>query len=216
MSPDTLSEIQKAVLQGEDDSALDLIRQALAASISPLAIINEAIVPGIVEAGYLWNKGIYFLPEVVLSAETFREAMGLLAPLISPHEVKTAGKIVIGTVAGDVHTLGKRIVVTMLQAAGYEVVDLGEDVPNTTFINRVREYQPDILGLGSYMTTTNRAMEEIIRNLEANGLRSQVKVLIGGASTSQEYASKIGADAWGRDAVDAVAKARHLIRNKPK
>jgi len=208
---DILLEIKKAVLEGEDDLAYDLAQKALKEEIEPLRIVNEGVVSGIEEAGVLWKKNEYFLPDVVMSAEAFKMAMEVIEPHLSAEEFGTTGKVVIGTVAGDMHTLGKIIVMVMLRSVGFEVIDVGEDVSIATFIEKVKELKPNILGLGCYMTTTMLDMKDIIMKLQENGLRNSVKVMIGGVPTSQEFADEIGADAWGKDAVDAAEKAKKIM-----
>lgn len=208
---ETLKKLKKAVVEGEDDLALSLAQQSLEEGDQPLAIVNEAIVAGIQEAGELWKKSEYFLSDMIMSAEAFRVAMEVVEPNIAAGETSTAGKLVIGTVAGDMHDLGKMMVIAMLRGAGFHVIDLGEDVPTETFIDKVKELKPDILGLGCYMTTTMVEMRTVIKHLEENGLRGSVKVMIGGVPTSQEYANESGADAWGKDALDAVEKAQRLM-----
>lgn len=208
---ETLKKLKKAVVEGEDDLALSLAQQSLEEGAQPLAIVNEAIVAGIQEAGELWKKSEYFLSDMIMSAEAFRVAMEVVEPNIAAGETSTAGKLVIGTVAGDMHDLGKMMVIAMLRGAGFHVIDLGEDVPTETFIDKVKELKPDILGLGCYMTTTMVEMGTVIKHLEENGLRGSVKVMIGGVPTSQEYANESGADAWGKDALDAVEKAQRLM-----
>ncbi len=206
-----LKKLKKAVVEGEDDLALSLAQQSLEEGAQPSAIVNEAIVAGIQEAGELWKKSEYFLSDMIMSAEAFRVAMEVVEPNIAAGETNTAGKLVIGTVAGDMHDLGKMMVIAMLRGAGFHVIDLGEDVPTEIFIDKVKELKPDILGLGCYMTTTMVEMGIVIKHLEESGLRGSVKVMIGGVSTSQEYANESGADAWGKDALDAVEKAQRLM-----
>lgn len=208
---ETLKKLKKAVVEGEDDLALSLARKSLEEGAQPLAILNEAIVAGIQEAGELWKKNEYFLSDMIMSVEAFRAAMEVVEPNIAAGETGTTGKLVIGTVAGDMHDLGKMMVIAMLRGAGFHVIDLGEDVPTETFIDKVKELKPDILGLGCYMTTTMAEMETVIKHLEESGLRDSVKVMIGGVPTSQEYANESGADAWGKDALDAVEKAQLLM-----
>ena len=146
-----------------------------------------------------------------MSTEAFRIAMEVIEPHLSAGQIGSAGKVLIGTVAGDMHNLGKKIVIDMLRCANFNVTDLGEDVPAATFIDRVKESKPDILGLGCYMTTTMPEMTNIITGLKHGGLRDNVKVIVGGVPISQEFADEIGADAWGKDAFDAVEKARQLL-----
>lgn len=210
--PETLQALKKAVLEGEDDLALSLVRQSLQEGSPPLRIVSQAVVPGIQEAGELWKKNVYFQSDVIMSVEAFRVAMEVVEPLLTAIDTGQARKVLIGTVAGDMHNLGKMIVVAMLRGAGFSVTDLGEDVPTATFIESVKKLQPDILGLGCYMTTTMLEMKEVLKVLKDSGLRDSVKVLVGGVPTSQKFADEIGADGWGKDALDAVEKARQLAK----
>lgn len=205
-----LQALKKAVLDGEDESALSLVQEALREGSQPAALVSEAIVPGIQEAGERWKENRYFQSDVIMSAEAFRVAMGVVEPLLTSPGTDTARKVAIGTVAGDMHNLGKTIVIAMLRGAGFRVTDLGEDVPVAAFLDAVKDLEPDILGLGCYMTTTMLGMTEVMRGLKDRGLRERVKVMIGGVPTSQEFADQIGADGWGRDALDAVDKAMKL------
>jgi len=209
--PDILDDLKQAVLEGEDDEAQRLSQQALDEGIHPMDIADKAIVAGIQEAGVLWKQNKYFQTDMIMSAEAFRAAMEVVEPYLSSTEHDHAGTFVIGTVSGDMHNLGKMMVVVMLRGAGFLVVDLGEDVSQNTFIEKVRELKPDILGLGCYMTTTILEMENVIRGLEENGLRHNVKVIIGGVPMTQKIADEVGADAWGKDALDAVEKAKMLM-----
>lgn len=209
--PYSAEKLKNAILEGEDDLSLDLVRKALDRGAEPLDLVHRAIVPGIQEAGDLWKKNRYFQSDVIMSAEAFRVAMEVVEPLIIVGETGNSRKVAIGTVAGDMHNLGKIIVIAMLRGADFNVIDLGEDVPTGAFIDAVKELKPDILGLGCYMTTTMREMAEVIRRLNKSELRDRVKVLIGGVPTSQEFADEIGADAWGRDALDAVDRAKQLM-----
>lgn len=207
----TLIDLKKAVLEGDDDIAQELAKKALNEGIAPMTIVNQGIVPGIQEAGELWKKNEYFHTDIILCAEAFRLAMEVIEPKLSTGEIGTSGKIVIGTVAGDMHNLGKIMVNATLRGGGFEVIDLGEDVKQDTFIQKVKELSPNILGLGCYMTTTMLEMKEIINKLNKEGLRNKVKIMIGGVPTSQEYADEIGADAWGKDAFDTVEIAKKLM-----
>ncbi len=206
-----LSNLKKAVLEGEDELAVSLSQEALKANLSPMDI-SKTIISGIGEAGELWKKNVYFQSDVVMSAEAFRAAMEIVEPHLSAGQSGSSGKVIIGTVAGDMHNLGKIMVIAMLRAARYEVIDLGEDVPGDTFIDKVKEIKPDILGLGCYMTTTMLEVKDIIKTLGEKGLRSGVKVMVGGVPTTQEFANECGADAWGKDALDSVEKAKQLTK----
>ena len=206
-----LDELKKAVLEGDEDIATNLARKALDKGIPPLNIVNEAIIPGIQDAGELWKRNEYFHTDIILCAEAFRLAMEVIEPKLSSGEIGTSGKVVIGTVAGDMHNLGKIMVDATLRGGGFEVIDLGEDVAQDTFIQKIKELNPNILGLGCYMSTTMLEIGSIIKRLESEGLRSKVKVLIGGVPCTQEFADEIGADAWGKDAFDSVEKAKKLM-----
>lgn len=207
----TLKELKLAIVQGDDEVASQKAAEALAEGLSPIAVMEEAVVAGIQEAGRLWSENRYFLPDVILSAGAFKAAMTVLQPKLSQASGAKYGRIVIGVVEGDMHDLGKAIVTAMLTGAGFEVIDLGVDVPMRTFIEKTRELKPDILGLGAYMTTTMLQMKDIIEELQAAGLRKQVKVMVGGVPTSEQFAQEIGADACGKDALDTVVKAQQLM-----
>ena len=160
-----LEELKQAIIEGEDDLALDLVQEALSENAEPLTLLNQAIIPGIQKAGDLWRKNVYFQSDVIMSTEAFRVVMEIVEPKLMSMETVKAKKVVIGTVAGDMHDLGKTIVIAMLRGAGFMVTDLGEDVPVDTFIAKVKDVKPDILGLGCYMTTTMPEIEEVIHNL---------------------------------------------------
>lgn len=209
---DTLEKLKVAVVEGDDVEAAATARQALADGTPALQVVNQAVVPGIQEAGRLWKENQYFLPDVVMSAEAFNAAMAVLEPHVAAGQIRTAGKVLIGTVAGDMHNLGKSIVGAMLRGAGFDVVDMGVDVPTAAFLDKAAEYKPDILGLGCYMTTTMLIIKDIIQQCQAQGLRSHMKIMVGGVPTSQAFADEVSADAWGKDALDSVTKALQLVR----
>jgi len=208
---ETLETLRKAIVEGDDDIATAQAQSALEVGLDPLEVLNRAIVAGIEEAGRLWNESVYFLPDVILSAGAFNAALRVVEPHLAADARHGIGRILFGVVEGDMHDLGKNIVVALLTGAGFEVVDLGVDVPSQTFIDKAKQMEPDIVGLGAYMTTTMRVMRDIIAGLTDAGLRHKVKVMVGGVPTSQAFADEIGADAWGMDAIDAVAKAKQMI-----
>ena len=203
--------ISKAVTEGEEEEAVRKVEEALKSGLPPIGIMQRGVVAGISKAGELWKANEYFLPDVIMAADAFKAAMAILKPRLKEGEgVRKGKKIVMGVVQGDVHDLGKSLVIAMLTSAGFEVIDLGIDVPLQKFIDAAREHQPHILGLGAYMTTTMLEMKGIIAELEKQGLRRKLKVMVGGVPTSQEFADQIGADAWGKDALDAIQKALKL------
>ena len=203
--------ISKAITEGEEEEAVRKVEEALKSGLPPIEIMQRGVVAGISKAGELWKANEYFLPDVIMAADAFKAAMAILKPRLKEGEgVRKGKKIVMGVVQGDVHDLGKSLVIAMLTSAGFEVIDLGIDVPLQKFIDAAREHQPHILGLGAYMTTTMLEMKGIIAELEKQGLRRKLKVMVGGVPTSQEFADQIGADAWGKDALDAIQKALKL------
>lgn len=212
MSEEMYRAIREAIVGGEDADAARLVKEALAADLPPLDILQNGAVAGITKTGELWKANEYFLPDVILSADAFKAAMEPLEPRLREDGAGLQEKkLVIGVVEGDMHDLGKSLVIAMLSSAGFEVIDLGIDVPVEKFIEAVKEHRPDIVGLGAYMTTTMLGMKEVIAGLESQGLRADVKVLVGGVPTSQEFADEVGADAWGKDALDAMQKALSLV-----
>jgi len=212
MNVELLQHISTAITEGEDEQAEKLVNEALQAELPPVDILNQGVVAGILKTGELWKNNEYFLPDVILSADAFKAAMGLLDPALRESGISRHGKkFVIGVVEGDMHDLGKSLVIAMLTSAGFEVVDLGIDVPLSKFIDAVKEHKPAIVGMGAYMTTTMLEMNDIIAELEGQGLRNDLKVMVGGVPTSQEFADEVGADAWGKDALDAMYKAMDLV-----
>jgi corrinoid protein of di/trimethylamine methyltransferase len=209
---DQLAGIQTAIVEGDDAQAAKLVQAALAGGLPPLDILNQGVLAGIKKTGELWAANKYFLPDVILSADAFKAAMTPLEPrLKAGRGSQPTHKFVIGVVQGDVHSLGKSLVIAMLISAGFEVIDLGIDVPKDRFIEAVKRYRPAILGLGAYMSTTMLEMKEIIAELKAQGLRDGLKVMVGGVPTSQEFADEVGADAWGKDAMLAMQEALGLV-----
>ena len=211
-----LKEIKDALINLDENKFLSLIDEALKRNIDVEKIVFQSMSEGMKEIGKLFEEGEYFLAEMIVAAEMFKKAMKILEPKLL-EKIKEAkklfkGRIVIGTVKGDIHDIGKSLVASMLRAAGYEVIDLGVDVPAEKFVEAVEKYKPDILGMSSLLTTTVHQMKEVIRLLKEKGLRSKVKVIIGGLATSPEYAKIIGADGWGKDAVHAIQLVDRLIR----
>ena len=211
MGEELYQAISKAVTEGEEEEAVKRVKEALKAGLPPVGIMQRGIVAGINRAGELWKANEFFLPDVILAADALKAAIVVLKPHLKEGEgLKKGKKVVIGVVQGDVHDLGKSLVIAMLTAAGFEVIDLGIDVPKQKFIDAAREQKPDILGLGAYMSTTMLEMKDIIVELDRQGLRRNLKVMVGGVPTSQEFADQVGADAWGKDALDALQKALKL------
>ena len=206
-----LEELKKAVLDGEDEKAAELTRKALEAGIEPGKILNEALVPAMEIVGKEYEEGKRYVPEMLISAEAMKAAMAVLRPKLVKSGVKLKGKVIIGTVEGDLHDIGKNLVAMMLEGAGFEVIDLGVDVTAERFIQAVKEHKPDVLGMSALLTTTMIHMPEVIAALKAAGLREQVKVIVGGAPITREYAEKIGADGYAPNAASAVELVKQLL-----
>ncbi len=208
-----LEALRLAIINGEKEEAEYLSNQAIKENIDPLIAISESVRKGLDVVGDAFRKGEFFLPELVMAGEAATASTAILEKALTTigSGKNTAGLIVIGTVYGDVHDIGKTLVSTLFKAAGFSVIDLGINIPAEKFIEAVKEHKPDILGLSSLLSTTVPEQEVIIRALKKAGLRSTVKVLVGGGAVTQDWADHIGADAYGQDATEAVDKGRWLL-----
>lgn len=213
MSAELLNQITTSLVEGDPDRTVELTRRALEAGMEPMSIIEVGLVPGMNIVGDKFSQGEYFLPHLIISAGGMQQAMELLEPELRARqqEVKVAGKVVIGTVHGDIHEIGKSLVGTMLSASGFQVYDLGVDVPAETFVAKVKETGANLVGLSALLTTTMVVQKEIIDALSAAGVREQVKVIVGGAPVTRSWASEIGADGYAEDAIEAVQLATRLM-----
>lgn len=213
MSIEILTQITTCIVDGERDTTIELTRQALEVGLEPMTIIDQGLMPGITIVGDKFSAGEYFLPNLVIAGTAMQKAMALLEPELRARQQtrEAAGTVVIGTVKGDIHEIGKSLVATMLSANGFEVHDLGVDVPTETFVAKVKETGADLLGLSALLTTTMTVQREVIEALEADGLRTQVKVMVGGAPVTQSWAERIGADGYAEDAIGAVRIAQQLL-----
>jgi corrinoid protein of di/trimethylamine methyltransferase len=213
MSFDLLSQITLSLVDGDPEMTVAATKQALAAGVEPLAIIDRGLVPGMRIVGEKFSCGEYFLPNLIVAANGMKQAMRLLEPELRTRRqsLQSPGTVVIGTVQGDIHEIGKSLVATMLAANGFEVHDLGVDVPIDKFVGAVRETKATLVGLSSLLTTTMVIQKKVIEALAHAGLRGQVKVMVGGAPVSRKWAEDIGADGYAEDAVDAVQLARTLV-----
>jgi len=205
------SEINESVVQGNSDKVLELIKVALESNVPAKEILDKGLIPGIAKVGNLFETGEYFLPELLVSGEAMSGALELLEPILNKADIPPAGKYLIGTAQGDVHNIGKNIVVMMLKGNGWDVTDMGVDVSPEEFCSVVEKGDFQILGLSSLLTMTMPSTENTINALKAAGLREKVKVMVGGAPVTQEWADKIGADGYAPDASSAVRIARVLI-----
>ena len=205
-----LKTIYDGVVEGDNASVQQNVQEALSGGIGASAILNEALIPAMAEVGRLFEEGEYFVPEMLISARAMKGAMATLKPYLQQAEVKFAGSVVIGTVKGDLHDIGKNLVSLMLEGAGFQVTDLGSDVTPEKYIAAVRETGANIVAMSALLTTTMVNMKATITALEEAGLREKVKVMIGGAPVTDNFAKQIGADGYAPDASRAVAVARAL------
>lgn len=207
---DILQTLAEKLYNGEDKEVADLVRQALSQGLAPDNILSNGLISGMDDVGRDFKAGDLFVPEVLIAARAMAAGMDVLRPLLADSDIKSAGKYVIGTVKGDLHDIGKNLVRMMLEGAGFETIDLGTDVDSNAFVNAVREHKPQLLGMSALLTTTMTQMKTTIDALEEAGLRSSVKIMIGGAPVTAAYAKQIGADAYAADAASAVDVAREL------
>jgi 5-methyltetrahydrofolate--homocysteine methyltransferase len=205
-----LNELYQHVIDGEASEVEAGVKSALAAGINPNTILHEALIPAMDEVGRRFENGDFFIPEMLISARTMQAGLSILKPYLVSGETKSTGKLAIGTVKGDLHDIGKNLVAMMLEGAGFEVHDLGVDVTPDSFVKAAQE-GVQIIGLSALLTTTMSNMGVTIDALKAAGLRDKVKIMIGGAPVTQNYADQIGADIFASDASSAVRAARQLV-----
>ena len=206
-----LKRVKQAVLAGEMEGIAELTNQALAQGVGAREILDQALTPAMDIVGEEYEKGDRYVPEMLISAETMKGAVTILKPLLVEAGVKARGKVVIGTVEGDLHDIGKDLVAMMLEGAGFEVVNVGVEVTAEEFLKAAKEHEPNIIGMSALLTTTMIHMPEVIEALKQAGLRNSIKVIIGGAPVTQEYADKIGADGYAPDAASATKLAKNLV-----
>lgn len=206
-----VQKIREAVLAGNMTDAATLTTQALSAGIDPATILNDGLISAMDVVGSEFESGIRFIPEMLISAEAMKAAMRVLRPQLVASGVASKGKVVIGTVEGDLHDIGKDLVCTMLEGAGFDTIDLGVEVTADRFVAAVREHSPDVVAMSALLTTTMVFMPKVIEALVEAGLRDSVKIVVGGAPVTAEYASKIGADGFAGDAAGAVVLAKKLF-----
>jgi trimethylamine corrinoid protein len=210
---DLIKQAAKAVLDGDEDAAIEVANKVIAKGVNPVEIINEGFTPGMIEVGNLFSKEDLSLPEVLLAAEAMQKAIDIMEPQIPRQQVaKKLGTVVIGTVEGDIHDIGKNIVVAMLRVYGFEVEDLGRDVPIKNFVEKAKDLKADIVASSALMTTTMQGQRRLEEALIKAGIRENVKTMVGGAAVTQEWADKIGADGYAEDVNEGVIKAKELIK----
>lgn len=214
MSIELFEAMAKSVLDGEVAEAKNLAQQVVEQGVDPLEAINKGFVAGLNKVGEEFSCGTMFLPDLVMAGEAMKAAMSVLEPELSKRGAARAmlGKVVIGTVKGDIHDIGKTIVATLLSASGFQVYDLGHDVSVEKFVEKTREVNADIVGLSALLTTTMVRQRDVVKALNEAGLRPKVKVMVGGAPVTRGWVEEIGADGYSEDAVGAVTVAKKLVR----
>ena len=204
----TFDDIRQNVIDGNAPAVQNLVRQAMGENLPPEQILNQGLIAGMGEVGRLFEEGEFFVPEMLIAARAMKGGLALLRPHLAAANVKAVGRVVIGTVQGDLHDIGKNLVAMMLEGAGFEIVDLGTDVSPQKFVEAVKQHQPDFIGLSALLTTTMPKMKDTVEALKEAGLRDSVKVMIGGAPVTDKYANDIGADIYAPDASSAATRAK--------
>jgi 5-methyltetrahydrofolate--homocysteine methyltransferase len=210
-STQDLKALSEAILKGDLNTAKTTTAQALAAGSEPIRMVQDWMMPAMAEVGRRFEASEYFVPELLLAARAMKGAMELIRPRLMAAGVQPAGRVVLGTVQGDLHDIGKNLVGAMLEGGGFEVIDLGVDVKPERFVTAVRDKKPDIVALSALLTTTMRAMQTTIDALQQAGLRPQVKILVGGAPVTQDFAETVGADGFSDSASGVVDAARKAV-----
>ena len=206
-----LDELRTSIVNGNPEAAGALTRKALQEGQKAEKILHEALILGIHEVGERFGRNEIYLPELLVAGMAMKEAVAILKPLLADPGIKTAGKALIATVRGDLHDIGKNLVGMMLEGAGFEVIDLGIDIPSERIVKAARENQAQLICLSSLLTTTMPAMKETIQEMKKAGLRQTVKIMVGGAPVTQRFADEIGADGYASDAPSAVKKAKEIL-----
>lgn len=206
-----LKKLYNAVLNGDLKTAIAATKEALAEGVDPIELVSSHMVPAMSEVGRRYECEEYFVPELLLAARAMKGSLELIRPLLSARGVEPAGRVVIGTVKGDLHDIGKNLVASLLEGGGFEVVDLGSDVTPEKFVQAVKDRNANIVCLSALLTVTMPAMKTTMEALKSAGVRDRIKVMIGGAPVTQQYADEIGADGYGENASVAVNLARRLV-----
>jgi len=206
-----LDGLYENTLDGQIEPVVELTKEGLALGMGPLVLLFDALIPSLEEVGRLFESGEYFVPEMLVSARAMQGAMDILKPLIAETGAKPIGKFLMGTVKGDIHDIGKNLCNIMLEGAGFDLIDLGVNVPPEVFIEAIREHQPDAVGMSAFLTTTMPMFKVNIASITEAGLRDKVKILVGGAPVTQEYADIVGADGFAPDANSTVRLTKKLL-----
>jgi len=211
---DRLNHIRNAIIEGKHKEIENLVKAAIEEKVNLKEMINDAMIAAMDVVGQKFSNGEFFVPEMLVSAVTMKKGLDLIKPLLKDEETESKGTVIMCTVKGDIHDVGKNLVIMMLEGAGFNVVDLGVDLAVELLIQEVKKINPDILGLSALLTTTMQEMKIVIEALETNGFRNSLKVMVGGAAVDATFAKQIGADGYGKDAAEAVELAKRFIAAK--
>lgn len=206
-----VKDLYEAILQGDRYATTQKVNEALERQVAPSVILNEGMIAAMTEVGRLFEEGEYYVPEMLVAARAMKEGLSILKPHLVEADVKSQGTVIAGTVKGDLHDIGKNLVCTMLEGAGFEVIDLGTDVSPEQFVEQLQERKAELVAMSALLTTTMPGMRVTIEAIEQAGLRDKVKIMVGGAPLTESYAREISADGYAPDASRAVALARSLV-----
>jgi 5-methyltetrahydrofolate--homocysteine methyltransferase len=209
-----LKEISEKMIQGMAPQVKELVQQAIDEGQDPGSILGDGLIAAMSVVGERFKKGEVYVPEVLVAAHAMKAGVAVLRPLLADGDIGRSGKVLLGTVSGDLHDIGKNLVGMMLEGAGFEVIDLGVDISAERFVEAVKRENPDIVGMSALLTTTMPMMKQVIDSLDGSMIRGKVKVMVGGAPITEEYAGEIGADGYGPDAATAVDKAKELVGSR--
>ena len=210
---DTLTDIAQGVLRGQADEVAELAKQGLREGLSPVEILNRGLILGMDEVGRKFRDGDLYVPDVLIAARAMRAGTDVLRPLLSRSDASAMCKVVLGTIQGDLHDIGKNLVGIMLEGAGFEVIDLGVDVTPEKFVQAAGEHRPRIIGMSALLTVTMVGMKRVLEAIKSAGLRDEIFTMVGGAPVTQAFADEIGADGYAHDAVSAVSRAKELLKS---
>ncbi len=207
-----LASLVESLVEGQHEQVAQLTQKGVQEGLLPLEILNKGLIAGMEVVGRNFKEGEIYVPDVLIAARAMRAGMDILRPLLAELDVPSTGKVILGTVQGDLHDIGKNLVGIMMEGAGFEVIDLGADVSADKFVAAVKEHRPKIVGMSALLTVTMVGMKSVLDSMESQGLRQDVIAIVGGAPVTQKFADEIGADGYAHDAVSAVSKAKELLK----
>ncbi len=207
-----LASLVESLVEGQNEQVAQLTQKGVQEGLPPLEILNKGLIAGMEVVGQNFKEGEIYVPDVLIAARAMRAGMDILRPLLAESDVPSTGKVILGTVQGDLHDIGKNLVGIMMEGAGFEVIDLGADVSADKFVAAVKEHRPKIVGMSALLTVTMVGMKSVLDSIESQGLRQDVIALVGGAPVTQKFADEIGADGYAHDAVSAVSKVKELLK----